>query len=146
MNKLVKFLVVAGLVLSVPGCGSSLFNAHIKDQETLRSMAIETGRQLNSGNGQIAGGAQGINPGVRVAASITYEAVAHYVGLAGQFTFAKSGALSGPLSEKDQDFVNSIANDTTLAQQEKRKIIRDFLFALIEKDVEAAVPSTQPSE
>ena len=139
-----RLCVVIGLVLALAsqaGCGSSLFNQHVKDQEILRGMALETGKQLTDGQGQIAGGAQGINPGIRVAASITYEAVAHYVGLAGQFTFAKQGVISGPLSEADRALVEQIVNDTSLSQAAKR----EAMMALLNKVADKVLATTQPS-
>lgn len=130
MNKLIKFLIIAGLVLSVPGCGSSLFNQHVKDQEVLRSLALEAGKQLE-GTGQVAGGAQGINPGIRVSAGMEYYAIAKYDGLAGQMTFAKQGTLTKEISPEDAALIRQIANDTSLSQADKREKIFQIVTGVL---------------
>lgn len=135
MSRIAKILAIGIIAtLALPGCGSSLFNAHIKDAEIARGMAADTVKKLgDSGVGQYSGSAQGINPGLRVSAGIEYFAVARYEGLAGQFSASGHGQLNGDVSVEDQALIRAIWNDTALNQEQKRAAVIEILKGIVLK-------------
>lgn len=100
--------------------GCNLFNQHAQLMDTMRGAMQEASARLGeSGTGQIQAGGQVIDPGIEVAASITYSASARYKGVAGQVQAAMQGGLDRPIPQDVQDRINRVYAHTALSSAEK---------------------------
>ena len=115
-------------LLLLAGC-SNLFNQHAQMMDAMRGVMSDTATRLGqSGTGQIAAGGQVINPGIRVAGSMEYYAVAQYQGVSGQVQASMMGSLDRPVPPEVQQRADHIWRDTSLSTEQKLRLVSQLLM------------------
>jgi hypothetical protein len=133
------------LMFGVGGCGH-LFNQHAQLMDAMRGVMSDTAARLSSsGAGQVAAGGQVINPGIRVAGGMEYYATATYSGVSGQVQAAMMGSLDRPVPPEVQARADAIWRDSSLATEEKVRLIGQLLLEWMKRGP-SDVATSQPAE
>lgn len=135
--------VMSLLLIGLGGCGH-LFNQHAQMMDAMRGVMSDTAARLSSsGTGQIAAGGQVINPGIRVAGGMEYYATATYAGVSGQVQAAMMGGLDRPVPPELQARADAIWRDSSLATEEKVRLVAKLLM---EWTTKSGVATSQKAE
>jgi len=118
-------LLLGGSCLTMATGCDGLVSEHVKQMDVLRGLAADVSdRMADGGYGQFAANGQALEPGVTVAASVTYSASAFYKGLAGQYSVSAQGELG---ERSNQNMTATILQDQSLSDAAKLELIANLL-------------------
>ena len=138
-------IIAVTFLATLASCGN-VFNQHAQMMDAMRGVMTDTAARLGqSGTGQIAAGGQVINPGIRVKGGVEYYAEAAYVGVSGQVQASMMGTLDRPIPPEVQARADAIWQSTTLATDQKLRLITQLLQTWMQSKNANASPTTEPS-
>ena len=115
----IKFLIAILLALNTFLSGCQALQTD-KTFDILNGMAASTQKQLADGSaGQFSVSGQGINPGLKTEAAVTYSVKVGYDGLAGQFSASGAGTIK-QLTPAQEAEIGAILRETAISTEQRQ--------------------------